>query len=96
MTTNEQRPIPLALGRKPAAAPAFEPAGEAPSSGPLVDTFGRVADDLRVSVTDRCNFRCTYCMPAEGLQWLPKAADPDVRGDRRSWCASSSGSASGR
>ncbi len=43
-----------------------------PTSGPLVDTFDRVADDLRISVTDRCNFRCTYCMPAEGLQWLPK------------------------
>src|ERR671936_2111185 len=42
------------------------------TSGPLVDTFGRVADDLRLSVTDRCNFRCTYCMPAEGLKWLPK------------------------
>ncbi len=39
---------------------------------PLVDAFGRVADDLRISVTDRCNFRCTYCMPAEGLAWLPK------------------------
>ena len=45
----------------------------APSDGPLIDTFGRVADDLRVSVTDRCNFRCTYCMPAEGLAWLPKS-----------------------
>jgi len=44
-----------------------------PASGPLVDTFGRIADDLRVSVTDRCNFRCTYCMPAEGLDWLPKS-----------------------
>ena len=43
-----------------------------PPTGPLVDTFGRVADDLRISVTDRCNFRCTYCMPAEGLAWLPK------------------------
>jgi cyclic pyranopterin phosphate synthase len=43
-----------------------------PPGGPLVDTFGRVGDDLRVSVTDRCNFRCTYCMPAEGLQWVPK------------------------
>ncbi|HET8602218.1 MAG TPA: GTP 3',8-cyclase MoaA [Segeticoccus sp.] len=38
----------------------------------LVDTFGRVGRDLRVSVTDRCNLRCTYCMPAEGLPWLPK------------------------
>jgi cyclic pyranopterin phosphate synthase len=40
---------------------------------PLVDSFDRVADDLRISVTDRCNFRCTFCMPAEGLVWLPKA-----------------------
>jgi GTP 3',8-cyclase len=43
-----------------------------PSEGPLLDTFGRVADDLRISVTDRCNFRCVFCMPAEGLRWLPK------------------------
>ncbi|MGZ5353820.1 MAG: GTP 3',8-cyclase MoaA [Actinomycetota bacterium] len=48
------------------------PSSPAPARGPLVDTFGRAADDLRVSVTDRCNFRCTYCMPAEGLAWLPK------------------------
>jgi cyclic pyranopterin phosphate synthase len=47
-------------------------ANRMPLEGPLVDTFGRVADDLRISVTDRCNFRCTYCMPAEGLAWLPK------------------------
>src|SRR5919108_2053384 len=43
-----------------------------PVDGPLVDSFGRIADDLRISVTDRCNFRCTYCMPEEGLAWLPK------------------------
>lgn len=43
-----------------------------PRTGPLVDTFGRVATDLRVSVTDRCNLRCTYCMPAEGLPWMAK------------------------
>lgn len=43
---------------------------EMPTSGPLVDTFGRVATDLRVSLTDRCNLRCTYCMPADGLDWL--------------------------
>ena len=41
------------------------------SSGALLDTFGRVATDLRVSLTDRCNLRCSYCMPAEGLDWLP-------------------------
>jgi cyclic pyranopterin phosphate synthase len=39
---------------------------------PLTDAFGRVASDLRVSLTDRCNLRCTYCMPEEGLDWLPK------------------------
>lgn len=37
----------------------------------LADRYGRVARDMRVSVTDRCNLRCTYCMPAEGLEWLP-------------------------
>src|SRR5438270_10577461 len=41
--------------------------------GALVDSFGRVHTDLRVSLTDRCNLRCTYCMPPEGLDWLPKA-----------------------
>jgi len=37
----------------------------------LADSYGRVATDLRVSLTDRCNLRCSYCMPAEGLDWLP-------------------------
>jgi cyclic pyranopterin phosphate synthase len=37
----------------------------------LLDTYGRAATDLRVSLTDRCNLRCSYCMPAEGLDWLP-------------------------
>ncbi|HEY7487448.1 MAG TPA: GTP 3',8-cyclase MoaA [Streptosporangiaceae bacterium] len=44
----------------------------------LIDTFGRVATDLRVSLTDRCNLRCGYCMPPEGLEWLPK---PEVLTD---------------
>ncbi|MFJ6567355.1 GTP 3',8-cyclase MoaA [Streptomyces sp. NPDC091292] len=44
----------------------------------LIDTYGRVATDLRVSLTDRCNLRCTYCMPEEGLQWLGK---PDLLTD---------------
>ncbi|MGX9788064.1 GTP 3',8-cyclase MoaA [Mycobacterium sp. MMS18-G62] len=51
--------------------PSMGPAEPAPISGPLLDTFGRVATDLRVSLTDRCNLRCTYCMPADGLDWLP-------------------------
>jgi len=38
----------------------------------LADRFGRVATDLRVSLTDRCNLRCTYCMPEEGLAWMPR------------------------
>src|SRR5437660_10128080 len=39
---------------------------------PLVDPFDRRVKDLRISITDRCNFRCTYCMPAERMQWLPR------------------------
>jgi cyclic pyranopterin phosphate synthase len=38
----------------------------------LIDTHGRTVRDLRISVTDRCNLRCVYCMPAEGMPWLPK------------------------
>lgn len=49
----------------------------------LQDSFGRVATDLRVSLTDRCNLRCSYCMPPDGLEWLPKpellTADEIVR-----------------
>src|SRR5262245_46565430 len=39
---------------------------------PLIDPFGRRVTDLRVSITDRCNFRCVYCMPEEGMRWLPR------------------------
>lgn len=49
----------------------FAAPSDHPTDGPLVDSFGRVATDLRVSLTDRCNLRCRYCMPAEGLEWLP-------------------------
>ncbi|WP_410819563.1 GTP 3',8-cyclase MoaA [Micromonospora sp. 050-3] len=48
------------------------------TAGVLVDRFGRVARDLRVSLTDKCNLRCTYCMPAEGLPWL---AGPELLTD---------------
>lgn len=57
--------LPDPVVRRADAAPA-------PGGGGLVDRHGRVATDLRVSLTDRCNLRCTYCMPPEGLQWLPK------------------------
>jgi GTP 3',8-cyclase len=49
-------------------------AGESRPVQDLVDPFGRVIKDLRISITDRCNFRCTYCMPDEGMQWLPRSA----------------------
>src|SRR4051794_28258371 len=39
---------------------------------PLVDPFGRTVRDLRISITDRCNFRCQYCMPEEGMEWQPR------------------------
>ena len=39
---------------------------------PLIDPYARQVRDLRISITDRCNFRCTYCMPEEGMQWLPR------------------------
>ncbi|WP_141998262.1 GTP 3',8-cyclase MoaA [Amycolatopsis cihanbeyliensis] len=49
-----------------------------PDTPALLDTYGRVATDLRVSLTDKCNLRCTYCMPEEGLEW---AADEQVLTD---------------
>jgi len=58
----------LPLAQSPAGP---RPTGPAPVAGPLVDTFGRRHDNLRVSVTDRCNLRCTYCMP-EDVTFLPK------------------------
>ncbi len=48
-----------------------EKTGDRSASWALADAYGRVATDLRVSLTDRCNLRCTYCMPAEGLDWMP-------------------------
>jgi cyclic pyranopterin phosphate synthase len=51
------------------AHPRTDPAR--PDDPRLVDRFGRVATDLRVSLTDRCNLRCSYCMPEDGLEWLP-------------------------
>jgi cyclic pyranopterin phosphate synthase len=66
--------LPPAVPRSPAADPP-RPA-DAPGSdpfAPLADTYGRVATDLRVSLTDKCSLRCAYCMPPEGLAWLPRA-----------------------
>lgn len=60
--------VPAVPGRTSGPAPD---AADAPTEGPLLDSYGRAATDLRVSLTDRCNLRCNYCMPAEGLDWLP-------------------------
>ena len=51
---------------------AVSPSEEARPSSTSVDQFGRTIQYLRISVTDRCNFRCLYCMPEQGLPWLPK------------------------
>ncbi|QGQ19470.1 GTP 3',8-cyclase MoaA [Cellulomonas sp. JZ18] len=68
--------VPVALGPPPArpveATAVPRPPARLRGDG-LVDRWGRVATDLRVSLTDRCNLRCTYCMPAEGLPWAPDA-----------------------
>ena len=72
-------PPPQATSQSPLLTPPVGPGdlpADLPVAGPdgtrtLVDRFGRVARDLRVSLTDRCNLRCTYCMPAEGLEWMP-------------------------
>ncbi|HVX21877.1 MAG TPA: GTP 3',8-cyclase MoaA [Acidimicrobiales bacterium] len=57
-------PIIVSRGGRPASAGL-------PTEGPLVDRYGRVHDDLRLSVTDRCNLRCVYCMPEEGVAFQP-------------------------
>ncbi len=63
--------VPVHLGR-PRPAPVTGGALAAmPTAGPLVDTYGRIHTDMRISVTDRCNLRCTYCMPDEGMSFLP-------------------------
>ncbi|HUC37374.1 MAG TPA: GTP 3',8-cyclase MoaA [Acidimicrobiales bacterium] len=62
--------VPVALGR---SGPGFRRARHMPTRGPLVDGYGRVHTDLRISVTDRCNLRCVYCMPEEGVPVLPRS-----------------------
>src|SRR5829696_7729344 len=61
--------LPMPRWRNP---DTVRPATTSGQTRALNDAYGRVATDLRVSLTDRCNLRCTYCMPAEGLDWLPK------------------------
>ncbi|MBX3195873.1 MAG: GTP 3',8-cyclase MoaA [Microbacteriaceae bacterium] len=64
--------IPVSIGVRAAPDSRWEET-EAPGS-PLIDTHGRVHRDLRISLTDRCSLRCTYCMPEQGNEWLARAS----------------------
>ncbi|MEZ3160495.1 GTP 3',8-cyclase MoaA [Microbacterium sp. BWT-B31] len=63
--------VPVLIGVR---RPVEERAGQAAVSGPLVDTHGRTHRDLRISLTDRCSLRCTYCMPEQGNEWLARTS----------------------
>ncbi len=67
-----QPPMParIMFGRRPDRPGTSD---EMPTDGPLIDRFGRVHRDLRLSITDRCNFRCVYCMPEEGVPFVPRS-----------------------
>jgi cyclic pyranopterin phosphate synthase len=68
-------PVPVRISVKPHPIGhdgAATTTAAMPLEGPLVDSYGRVHDDIRISVTDRCNLRCVYCMPEEGLTFLPR------------------------
>jgi len=65
--------IQLGLPRRRGGAGPVQLPEDRPAVTGLVDPRGRLATDLRVSLTDRCNLRCTYCMPPEGLDWLPSS-----------------------
>ncbi|WP_206448211.1 GTP 3',8-cyclase MoaA [Agrococcus sp. KRD186] len=69
--------VPVTISSRTAVALASPPAPAESSriaSGPLVDRFGRVHRDLRISLTDRCSLRCTYCMPEQGNEWLARTS----------------------
>ena len=77
-TTRSVLPEPLGRPDPSGAVLLAEAAPPAPTDNnvpqQLVDRYGRTVRDLRLSITDRCNLRCTYCMPAQGLEWLPTPA----------------------
>lgn len=66
-------PVPVTIGQGP---PQHRPIPEPDPrrGGGLVDSFGRVHRDLRISLTDRCSLRCTYCMPEQGMEWLARSS----------------------
>ncbi|GMA33320.1 hypothetical protein GCM10025875_33120 [Litorihabitans aurantiacus] len=70
--------VPVTIGRRPprweGVVPGAAPSGAGGPGDPLVDTWGRVHRDLRISLTDRCSLRCTYCMPEQGMEWLARSS----------------------
>lgn len=67
--------VPVVIGvRAPRVDPSPQAASLAGIGGGLVDTHGRVHRDLRISLTDRCSLRCTYCMPEQGNEWLARTS----------------------
>ncbi len=66
LCTAASAPVAVTFTRRPPPGPG----DPVPTEGPLVDRFGRVHTDLRISLTDRCNFRCRYCLPEEQVTWL--------------------------
>src|ERR1700684_4195459 len=74
------RAVPVSISVQPHLRDIVEPEGSVivaaasmPTTGPLVDRYGRVHEDLRISVTDRCNLCCVYCMSEEGMTFLPRS-----------------------
>jgi len=74
------RAVPVSISVQPHLRDAAQPEGSVivaaasmPTTGPLVDRYGRAHEDLRISVTDRCNLRCVYCMSEEGMTFLPRS-----------------------
>ena len=77
LSLNSNAPVAVTLRAHPRAVEGDRSEvsqASMPTAGPLVDRYGRVHDDLRVSVTDRCNLRCVYCMPEVGMTFLPHDA----------------------
>lgn len=67
-------PVPVTIGSRRPETPVPSPDPDRRRGTPLVDGFGRVHRDLRISLTDRCSLRCTYCMPEQGMEWLSRSS----------------------
>lgn len=70
--------VPVVIGMPRLRAPETSGPADTTAGSPLVDTHGRIHRDLRISLTDRCSLRCTYCMPEQGNEWLARTSILDV------------------